>query len=100
MKLKSCFLALVFSLLSFSATAQSIAHVEWFLHPTVAVARVVNVWGWPVHCQGRVFGVTASGMPSVAWFNDIIPAGQFREAVVHTIPYNPFIDGRSDILCF
>lgn len=99
MKFKNLALALVLSAVTSSAFAFFPAHVQWFVNPTVAVARVVNVWGYPVFCQGRVFGITANGVPAHAWFRDFVPAGQFREAYLYTNGYNPFINAHSEVFC-
>ncbi|MFP5385191.1 MAG: hypothetical protein ACLGHN_03885 [Bacteriovoracia bacterium] len=100
MKLKALFIALVLTVLSAPAFAQWNANAQMFVTPNAAVARVVNVWGRPVHCTGQVFGLTASGIWFQASFGDIVPAGQYREAVVYTnAMINPFVNGKSNIWC-
>lgn len=100
MKLKTLFIALVLTVLSSPAFAQWNANAQMFINSNVVVARVTNVWGRPVHCTGQVFGLTSRGYWAQVNFNDIVPAGQWREAGVSTNPYmDPFVNGRSNIWC-
>ncbi|WPU64656.1 hypothetical protein [Peredibacter starrii] len=97
MKLKVLVVAAALSL-STGAFAQAFANAQMFVNPTVAIARIYNVWGRPVLCEGRVIGLTAQ-FPIFANFRDVIPAGQYREAYVYTNAYNPFINASSEIYC-
>lgn len=98
MKIKAllvgCFLAM-----TTSAFAQWFVQPQMFVTPEVVVARIHNVWGRPVICQGEVHGLTYRGLWLRGGFRDIVPMGQFREAVVFTNRFDPFIDGRSNIWC-
>ncbi len=100
MKLKSLFVALTITVMSSSAFAQWYpvqAYVTW--NQTQASAQVANHFGWPVRCQGNVFGVTQFGVHRSAWFDQIIPAGQYRYAVVGVFPGEFFINGYANINC-
>ena len=100
MKLKALFVGLVLTVLSSSAFAQWNANAQMFVRSDVVIARVANIWGRPVHCTGQVFGMTGRGVWLSVNFNDIVPAGQYREAYVNTNPMiDPFINGRSNIWC-
>jgi hypothetical protein len=97
-KLKVLFLV-VFLTVTSSAFAQWFVQPQMFVTPDATVARVFNVWGRPVICEGEVHGLTYSGLWLRGGFRDIIPMGQYREAVVFTYRFDPFIDGRSNIWC-
>lgn len=99
MKLKALVIASLMALTT-SAFAQWFIQPQMFVTPNAVVARIVNVWGRPVICQGEVHGLTARGFWYNSFFRDIVPAGQYREAVVVTNPYmDPFVDGRPFLWC-
>jgi len=70
------------------------------VRPEVVSAQVYNPYYEPIACQGFAFGRTVYGQVFQAYFNDIIPPGQNRFAVVHTNAFaNPFANGWADIRC-
>jgi hypothetical protein len=99
-KLKSLFIASLL-MLATNAFAQWFIRPEIYVTPLVTVARIHNVWGRPVFCQGEVFGLTRQGFWPRAAMADVIPMGQFREAVVFTNSFDPFVPGysRSNLWC-
>lgn len=99
MKMKTIVFLGILSVMSSSALAQFFANAQIRIHPTIITATVHNFWGRPVVCSGKVEGITFNGIPVTSWFNNIIPAGQFRNAYVYTNSYNPFINATSNIFC-
>lgn len=100
MKVKSLLFILALTVMSSSAFAQWYpvqAHVTW--NQFQATAQVANHFGWPVRCQGNVYGVTQFGFHRSAWFDQIIPAGQYRVAVVGVFPGEVFVKGFANINC-
>jgi hypothetical protein len=98
-KLKALIIA-SFLIMTSSAFAQWFIQPQMIVTPDAVVARIQNIWGRPVICQGEVHGLTARGLWLRAGFTDVVPFGQFRNAVVVTNPYiDPFIDGRSNLWC-
>jgi hypothetical protein len=101
MKLKSFVVACAFALMSVPALAQWFpANARMTVLPFEVRAEVVNFWGWPVRCQGQVFGRTFYGFTRTAWFDQFIPAGQWRFASVYAWPGDNFVWGHSQINCF
>jgi hypothetical protein len=100
MKLKSLVCAIALTVTT-SAFAQWFIQPEIYITPELTIARVHNVWGRPVLCQGDVVAVTASGRWLSAYFRDFVPMGQFREAYVFTNRFDPFLpsSGRANIWC-
>ncbi len=100
MKLKAFVFLCSLSVISTSAFAQFFpANARMSVFPGQVRAEVFNSNYEPIVCEGYVFGRTASGMELNAFFRDIIPGGQFRHAFVYTNPYNPFMNGWSNINC-
>ena len=100
MKLKALLVASLL-MMATSAFAQWFIQPEIYVTPHATVARIHNVWGRPVFCQGDVYGLTMRGLWLRGWFSDIVPMGQFREAVVVTNGFDPFLPGhaRSNLWC-
>lgn len=99
MKLKALVLA-AFMMMTTSAFAQWYIQPQMFVTPTAVVAKIINIWGRPVICHGEVHGLTSRGVWLRNGFRDVVPMGQYREAVVVTNPYfDPFIDGRPFLWC-
>jgi hypothetical protein len=66
----------------------------------VVSTQIYNPHYEAILCEGFAFGRTASGALIQSRVADIIPAGGFRYAYVHTNPYvNPFVQGWAQILC-
>lgn len=98
MKLKSLVMALALTL-SASAFAWFPANPRMYVLPLEARAEVTNFTGWPIRCQGYVFGRTFYGFVRQAWFDQVIFPGQFRIAVVGAFPADPFVQGWAQINC-
>ena len=99
MKLIAFVLCVGISLFSNSAKAHFYGNVQVYVYPHEVSAVVSNHWGQPIHCVGRVYGITQSGHHAFAWFNQVIPMGQYRVAYLTAPYYNPFWRGFSDIQC-
>lgn len=68
--------------------------------PVQVSAQVVNPHFQPIVCSGQVFGQTAYGITLNAHFvEQMLPPGGHRFAFVQTTPYQPFINGWSNIHC-
>jgi hypothetical protein len=100
MKFKAIALVSLLLMLTSSAFAQFFpANANVSIQPGRVNAQVYNPNYEPIFCQGYTFGRTSRGVVLNAFFNDIIPPGQYRFAYVHTNPYDPFINGWSNINC-
>lgn len=88
------------SIVSSSAFAQFFpAQAYVAVLPGQVRAEVFNPHYEPIVCEGYVFGRTYRGMVLNAFFRDFIPGGSHRFAFVYTNPYDPFMNGWSNIHC-
>lgn len=100
MKMKALVLSLM---LAFSTGALA----QWFpatvyvtVLPGQVTAQVQNPFPQPIICNGQVFGQTVHGPVFNAFFAEqIMPAGSFRYAFVHTNGFAPFVRGWANIHC-
>jgi hypothetical protein len=100
MKIKTFVLVCSLLAMTTSAFAQFFpANANISIQPGQVNAQVYNPNYEPIVCQGHTFGRTSRGLVLNAFFSDIIPPGQYRYAYVHTNPYDPFINGWSNINC-
>jgi len=68
--------------------------------PGQVTAQVYNPHYEPIICNGQVFGQTYTGRVYNAFFYEqLIPAGQYRFVFVQTFPHDPFGNGWSNIVC-
>lgn len=58
--------------------------------PATVSAQVYNPYYEPMLCQGYVYGTTLRGFTMNAYFNSVVPAGQYRYAYVYV--NNPYLD--------
>jgi hypothetical protein len=95
---KSIFLVTL--LVSFNTFAWFKVNAQMWVNPLNVSATVSNNFGYPIFCQGTVYGLTRNGFQAFANFApQWIPAGTYRTAFVYTNIYNPFINGSSQIYC-
>lgn len=100
MKIKTLAVSLCLTLMTSSAFAQWFpvnAHVTW--NNFQVTAQVANNFGFLVRCQGNVFGINQFGLQKFAWFDQVIPAGQYRFAAINALPGEYFVNGFARINC-
>lgn len=86
--------------LSFSAHAFFPVNPLIQVRGNVVSAQIYNPYYEPILCEGLAFGRTYSGVVLQSRMADIIPAGGYRFAYVHTNPFhNPFVQGWAQIHC-
>lgn len=83
-----------------SGLQPSIAQSPWFavalncnVSPTKAVCSIANTGTLPMFCQVRADGQVANMTVIYAYFNGVVPPGQYRYATVYSNPPNPPIVG-------
>lgn len=93
-------LILSFALLfSTTSNAYYLPQVGYQITPDVVTAQIYNSTGYPLFCQGRVYGYTQTGVYLTAWFSDtVLP---FNSAYAYVYAYYPhyFVNAWSNIRC-
>ncbi len=93
-------LAALTLIFSFSAFAFFPVNPLVQVRGNVVSAQVYNPYYEPILCEGFAFGRTYSGVVLQSRVADIIPAGGYRFAYVHTNAFlNPFVQGWAQIHC-
>lgn len=82
-----------------------LVHAEWFtmqsqiqLSSREAIATIYNDLSYPLHCKGKITGVTNYGC-LYEHLNVAIVPGQSAYVYVYTDNRTPFVDARSEIQC-
>lgn len=68
--------------------------------PGQVTAEIFNPYYEPIICNGEVFGQTVAGPVFHSFFYEqLLPAGGYRSALVRADLRNPFVHGWANIHC-